>query len=69
MSEYLINKKKTDGKYNEMHKNTCLHLPSIWNRDNLGSFVDDDSALTYAKTNGYPDADGCAYCCKAVNHR
>lgn len=68
MSQYIINTKKTDESFNEIHKTTCSHLPYSWNQDKLGYFSDDFSAIAYAKINGYPDADGCAYCCGAVHH-
>lgn len=68
MANYIINTGKTDGKYHEMHKTTCNHLPYSWNQKDLGYHSSDVKALEYAKSIGYSDADGCAHCCSSVHH-
>jgi len=67
MPNYIINKEKTDGKYNEVHTTTCNHLPILNNRENLGYFANAKAAVVYATTNGYPKADGCNFCCEEAN--
>ena len=67
MPNYIINKEKTDGRYNEVHTTSCSYSPEIKNRISLGYFSDGKGAVAYAKLNGYPAADGCYYCCKEAN--
>lgn len=67
MPNYIINKEKTDGIYNEVHTTTCGHLPILNNREGLGYFTNANDAVLYATSNGYPKADGCYYCCKEAN--
>lgn len=68
MPDYLINKEKTDGIYNEVHTTTCENLPILFNRVNLGIFANEIDAVSYAKSFGYPKADGCKFCCKNAHH-
>ena len=68
MTDYIINKEKTDGRYNEVHQLTCSHLPLIRNCITLGYFNNGEEAVKYAKYHGYSDADGCAYCCSEAHH-
>lgn len=68
MSYYLINTEKTDGCYNEVHNISCNHLPSLYNRKDLGWHSNAKDAVSYAKYSGYPDADGCYYCCPEAHH-
>lgn len=68
MPNFLINAEKTDGRYNEVHKTTCDHLPSLINRRDLGWHASANDAVAYAKRNGYTYADGCGYCCPEANH-
>lgn len=63
MPNYLINKEKTDGQYNEVHITTCNHLPEYTNRYDLGFHMNGKDAVAYAKRIGFTDADGCYYCC------
>lgn len=67
MPYYLINTEKTDGRYNEVHTTTCNHLPSIYNRKDLGWHANAKDAVAYAKNSGYLYADGCFYCCPEAN--
>lgn len=68
MPNYIINKEKTDGKYNEVHTTLCSHLPVAYNQVSLGWHADAVDAVLYARTNGYPQADGCYYCCNEAHH-
>lgn len=63
MSNYIINKNQDSKGYNEVHTTSCTHLPEVKNQVALGWFTDAKSAVAYAKSNGYPTADGCYYCC------
>lgn len=67
MVHYIINKNKDSKGYNEVHQTTCSHLPETKNQIQLGWFPNATSAVSYAKKNGYPNADGCYYCCTAAH--
>ncbi len=67
MPYYIINKEKTDGRYNEVHTSVCQHKPYPWNQEDLGWHADEIDAVSYAKRNGYPDADGCYFCCERAH--
>ena len=67
MPNYIINKVKTDGHYNEVHTTECRCQPLPWNQDILGWHADEIDAVEYAKRNGYPHADGCYYCCERAH--
>ena len=70
MYQYLINKHADENGANEIHKaNLCSHLPEPQNRKNLGMFLSDEEALKYAKEKGYPNADGCYYCCEEIHRK
>lgn len=62
MPDYIINRVKTDGKYNEVHKSDCGHRPGVENRESLGWHIDGIDAVRYAKSIGYYAADGCKFC-------
>lgn len=64
MPNYLLNKEKTDGRYNEVHTTSCNYLPTIYNQIDLGWHVNAKEAVSYAIRIGYESADGCFYCCK-----
>lgn len=68
MPYYIINKEKTDGRWNEVHTTTCTHKPSYQNQHDLGWHADEIDAVAFAKKNGYPYADGCYYCCERAHH-
>lgn len=68
MPNYIINKEKTDGRYNEVHTTACIFKPLLQNQQSLGWHADEIDAVAYAKRNGYPDADGCYYCCERAHH-
>ncbi len=68
MPYYIINKEKTDGRCNEVHTTTCTHKPSCQNQHDLGWHADEIDAVAFARRNGYPDADGCYYCCERAHH-
>lgn len=61
---YLINKNKDSNGNNEVHTSNCAYKPSISNQVSLGWFANENQAVKYAKQNGWPDADGCYYCCR-----
>lgn len=65
MDTYIINKNKDNKGNNEIHNITdnCGHLPKLENISFLGSFENENAAKIYAKNNGWPFADGCAFCC------
>jgi NAD-dependent dihydropyrimidine dehydrogenase PreA subunit len=63
MAHYVLNKIKNDGRYHEVHKKTCIHLPDLKNQIDLGFFGDCRGAITKGKMLGY-NPDGCYYCCK-----
>ena len=67
MPYYIINKVKTDGRYNEVHTTTCEHKPASWNQESLGWHADEIDAVTCAIRKGYPDAGGCYYCCEKAH--
>ena len=46
----------------EVHKVTCSWKPTVNDYD-LGNFTYPSEAIRNAKTLGYLEADGCAYCC------
>lgn len=68
MANYIINKNKDEKGLNEVHTTTCLHLPKMTNWDNLGYHSNEIEAVNYAKRNGYPNADGCKYCCPLAHN-
>ena len=68
MPNYIINKEKTDGRYNEVHTTTCSYKPTNYNQVDIGWHADAVDAVAYAKRNGYPDADGCKHCSSEAHH-
>ena len=65
---YYINLNTTNpGNHNEVHTENCRYLPAARNRDYLGSFSNARAAVQYAKSIGYPNADGCFYCCREAH--
>lgn len=62
MPNYIINTRKTDGVYNEVHTTDCAYRPQIDHQDDLGWHVNGVDAVRYAQQNGYPAADGCQHC-------
>ena len=63
MPNYIINKNKDENGLNEIHTTTCSFRPNSNNQDNLGYHSNEVEAKKYAKQHGYPNADGCFYCC------
>ncbi len=68
MPDYIINREKTDGRYNEVHTTFCQHRPDVCNQVSLGWHANAVDAVAFARRNGYPDADGC-YFCSSEAHR
>ncbi len=60
MSKFYINKET-----HEVHKSSCDYAnPTKYpNIVYLGDFDYPSTAISYAKRNGYSNADGCYYCC------
>ena len=56
MPNYVINKQKTDGRYNEVHRTDCSRVPSIYNRESIGWHANEIDAVHYAQNIGYPAA-------------
>lgn len=69
MKNYIINARKDENGYNEVHTTICNHLPEYQNRRNLGSFANTKEAVAYAKRNGYSNVDGCYYCSNEAHHK
>ncbi len=68
MTKYIINSNNDENGRHEIHKaNYCNHLPAPKNQKHLGWFSTPAEALKYAKTHGYPTADGCYYCCNPIH--
>jgi len=68
MPLYIVNRSKDDKNLNEVHTTNCSHLPSAENRELLGYFYNAKEAVKYAKLHGWPNADGCYYCCNEAHH-
>lgn len=68
MANYIINMNKDEKGLNEVHTTTCSHRPNPVNQDNLGYHSNEIEAVEYAKQHGYPNADGCLYCCPLAHH-
>ena len=67
MYTYYINLNKDSKGHNEVHKSTCSYLLIAKNIRILGNFANAIHAVAYAKTHGFPDADGCYYCCQEAH--
>ncbi len=63
MKNYIINKSKDNHNCNEVHTSTCYRAQNIKEYEKLGIFNNENEAVAYAKKHGYPNADGCFYCC------
>ncbi len=62
MANYYVHTlKDAQGDY-EVHTENCTKLPSISNREYLGSFTNCRDAVTKARTRGYTPANGCYHC-------
>ena len=69
MHSYYINLNKDLNGFNEVHQNTCFYFQLANNKVFLGNFPNAIAAVSYAKTHGYPKADGCYYCSKEAHYR
>ena len=69
MANYLFNLEADNNGYHEVHKDTCTHLPNIFNRQNLGNFTSCNQAIQHARIN-YSNYkfDGCYYCCNECHN-
>ena len=67
MNKYYINPDPTHNPHhnNEVHKEGCYWMPK--HPTYLGEFENCIDAVEYAKTNGWPIADGCKTCCPQSN--
>lgn len=68
MTYYIINKNEDNKGNNEIHNTSCGHLPLAQNQVSLGWQNDAKSAVSYAKSIGWKNADGCYYCCEEAHH-
>jgi len=69
MYYFIINQNADENGRNEIHNFfVCEHLPASHNRITLGWFTSEYEALQYARCNGFPNADGCYYCCNNIHH-
>lgn len=62
MKRYYLNKTKDSNNKNEVHTSNCFWLSVASNTQYLGEFNNAIDAVSYAKYNGYPSADGCKIC-------
>lgn len=62
MKRYYINKTTDNNGKNEVHVSGCFWLSLASSTQYLGEFEDAIDAVSYAKRNGYPSADGCNIC-------
>lgn len=68
MPNYIINTNTDSNGYNEVHNTSCNHLPEVANQVSLGYHIGAEAAVSYAKSVGYKNADGCYYCCNEAHH-
>lgn len=63
-NHYYVNKLTTGNPHynHEVHKESCIYLPSPLNREYLGYFSSCKEAIAKAKEK-YTNVDGCAVCC------
>ncbi len=71
MPSYIVNSRKTDGRYHEVHveNSHCNSYPSVTNTVLLGFQVNCQSALSAANSKGYRPADGCKFCVPECHKR
>lgn len=62
MKKYYINKTSDINARNEVHTSDCFCLKLASKTEYLGEFNNAIEAVSYAKHNGYPHADGCNFC-------
>lgn len=63
MIQYIINKNTDEKGFNEVHTTKCGYKPYPSNQVDIGLHIDEISAVNYAKSIGWYNADGCKYCC------
>ena len=68
MQHYYINLRCDSNGYNEVHEKSCVFLQIANSKEYLGYFGNAIEAVSYAKRNGYPNADGCYYCSGEAHH-
>lgn len=61
MDQYYVNKNAQTNGDHEVHKSTCLNLPLIENRINLGNHSSCTSAVIEAKKH-FSKVNGCYHC-------
>jgi len=62
MERYYVNRTAQRNGDHEVHVETCSCIPSLDNKEDLGSFYSCQSAVQEAMRRGY-NANGCAICC------
>lgn len=66
MKKYYVNKTPNTTGEHEVHNDDCAHLPSDYNRVDLGYHSNSKSALEKAKMH-YNNVDGCFWCCREIH--
>ena len=61
MDHYFINTKPLSTGVNEVHKDGCLYIPNVTQRNYLGIYLTDKEAIKGAKMI-YPNAIACIHC-------
>ncbi|PPT36228.1 hypothetical protein XarjCFBP7653_17265 [Xanthomonas arboricola] len=66
MNNYYVNNKSQPTGEHEVHKESCIHLPT--DRINLGVFFNCKDAVAAAKSY-YSNVDGCFWCSRDCHTR
>ncbi|MGS2738752.1 hypothetical protein [Sinomicrobium sp. M5D2P17] len=66
MPKYYVNKNAQANGDHEVHKESCLRLPLVENRKDLGYHYDCHSAVREARKH-YDQVNGCFHCSEACH--
>ncbi|PAA21317.1 hypothetical protein CJU77_13985 [Pseudomonas fragi] len=66
MTQYFVNSNAQSNGDHEVHTNTCIFLPTLHNRLDLGHHTTCVSAVRQAR-NTYPQSNGCQTCSSACH--
>lgn len=67
MEFFLVNRQAQPNGDHEVHRLACRYLPLEINRHNLGYFPTCHEAVWAARSLGYPQVNGCYWCCNACH--
>jgi hypothetical protein len=67
MAKYYIHTEKDSYGDNEVHVDTCAHLPGVATREYIGDLGNCQDAVKAAKPK-YPKADGCYWCSRPCHN-